>query len=46
MRPGLAMTIKKVRTLRYFESPETNLDNAENSCCIDYANTWSMKRVH
>ena len=46
MRPGLARIIEKVRTSRYFESPETDLDIAENACCIDYADTWSSKRVH
>jgi len=34
MRPGLAYIIEKVRISRYFESPETNLHLAENSCWI------------
>jgi len=46
MRPGLAKIIDKVHTSGYFESPETDLHTAENACCIDYANTWSSKRVH
>jgi len=46
MRPGLAKTIEKVRNSRYFESPETDLHIAENTCWIDYADTWSSKRVH
>jgi len=46
MRPGLAKIIEKVRTSRYFESPETDLHKVQNTCCIDYANTWSSKRVH
>jgi len=46
MRPGLAKIIEKVRTSRYFESPGIDLHKAENACCIDYANTWSLKRVH
>jgi len=46
MRPGLAKIIQKVRISWYFESPEADLHKAENSCCINYANTWSPKRVH
>jgi len=46
MRPVLAKIIKKVRILCYFESPETDLHIPENACCIDYADTWSSKRVH
>jgi hypothetical protein len=46
MRPGLTKIIKKVRFSRYFESPETDLHRAENACCIDYADTWSSKRVY
>jgi len=46
MRPGLAKIIEKVRTSRYFESPETDLHITENACCIDYANTWLSKLVH
>jgi len=43
MRPGLAKIIVKVRISTYFESPETDLHIAENACCIDYADTWSLK---
>ena len=43
MKPGLAKIIEKVRISRYFESAETDLNRAENACCIDYANTWSSK---
>ena len=32
MRPGLAKIIEKVRILRYFESPETDLQIAGNAC--------------
>jgi hypothetical protein len=39
MKLGLAKIIEKGCTSRYFESPETDLDNAENACGIDYANT-------
>jgi len=46
MKPGLAKIIEKVHISRYFESAETDLHIAENACCIDYANTWSSKRVH
>jgi len=46
MNPGLAKIIEKVCISRYFESAETDLHIAENACCIDYANTWSSKRVH
>jgi len=46
MRPGIAKIIEKVRISWYFESPEADLHKAENACCINYANTWSPKRVH
>jgi len=46
MRPGLATIIEKLRISWYFESPEADFHKAENACCINYANTWSPKRVH
>ena len=46
MRPGLAKIIEKVRISTYYESAETDLHIAENACCIDYADTWMLKRVH
>jgi hypothetical protein len=46
MRPGLANIIEKVCISTYFESPETDLYFPDNACCIDYADTWSLKRVH
>jgi len=46
MRPGLAKIIEKVHISTYFECPETDLQIAENACCIDYTDTWSSKRVH
>jgi len=46
MRPGLAQIIEKVRISTYYESAETDLHKAENACCIDYAETWTSKRVH
>jgi len=46
MRPGLATKIEKVRISTYFESPETDIYIAENACCIDYTDTWSLKRHH
>jgi predicted DNA-binding protein len=45
-RSGSAKIIEKVCISRYFESPETDLYIAENACRIDYADTWSAKRVH
>jgi len=46
MRPGLAKIIEKVRISWDFESPETDFHIAENACCINYADTWLLKRVH
>jgi hypothetical protein len=46
MRPGLAKIIEKVCISRHCERPETDIHKAENACCIDYADTWSTKRVH
>ena len=46
MRSGLAMIPKKVHISRYCESPETDLYIAENACCMEYADTWSLKWVH
>jgi hypothetical protein len=45
MRPGLTKIIEKVHISTYFESLETDLHIAENVCCIDYADSWSSKRV-
>jgi hypothetical protein len=46
MRPGLAKIIEKVRISRYFENPNADLHIAENTCCINWADTWFPKRVH
>jgi len=46
MKPGLAKIIEKVRISRYFASSETHHHMVENACSIDYADTWSSKRVH
>ena len=46
MRSGFAKIIEKVRISTYFECAETDLQIAENACCIDYADTWSPKQVH
>jgi len=46
MRPGLAKIIEKVRISTYFETTETDLHEVENACCIEYADTWSSRRVH
>jgi len=46
MRQGLAKIIEKVLISWDFQSPETDLHIAENACCMDYADTWSPKRVH
>jgi len=43
---GLRKIIEKVCILWYFESPEADVHIAENACCINYANTWSPKRVY
>ena len=43
MRQGLAKIIQKIRISTYFESAETDIYIAENTCCIDYADTWSSK---
>jgi hypothetical protein len=46
MRPGLAKINEKVHISTYYESAETDLHIAENACCIDYADTWTSKRVY
>jgi len=46
MKPGLAKIIEKVCISWYFGSPEIHLHIAENACCIEYADTWSSKRVY
>jgi hypothetical protein len=46
MRPRLAKIIGKVCLSTYFQSAETDLQFAENAYCIEYADTWSSKRVH
>jgi len=46
MRSGLAKIIEKLLISRHCERPETDIHKAENACCIDYADTWSTKRVH
>jgi len=46
MGPGLAKIIEKVHISTYFESAEADLHVAENACGIDFADTWSSKRVH
>jgi len=45
MRPGFAKIIKKVHISRHFERPGTDLDIAENACCIDYPDPCSSKGV-
>jgi hypothetical protein len=45
-RPGLAMIIKEVHILKYFEYPETCLHIAENACCIDHANIYLKKHLY
>jgi hypothetical protein len=46
MKPGFAKIIEKVRISTYFECAETDLQIAENACCINYTNTWLAKRGH
>jgi len=45
MRPGFARIIEKARISTHFESPVTDRHIAENASCIDYTDTWSLKRV-
>ena len=45
IKPGLGKIIEKVCISRYFESAEIDLHVAENDCCIEYTDTWSLKRV-
>jgi hypothetical protein len=46
MRPGLVKMIEKVHISRYFERVETDIHIAENACCVEYADTWLVKRVN
>jgi hypothetical protein len=46
MRPGLGMIIEKVYISTHFGWPKTDNQMAENACCVDYADSWSSKRVH
>jgi len=46
MRPGLATILEKLRSSWNFDSPETDLSIAANACCIDYADTRLLKRIH
>ena len=46
MRPGLAQIIEKVGISSNFERPRTDLHIAANPCCIDYTDTWWLKRNH
>jgi len=46
IRSGLAMIIKKVYTSNHSETLETDLNVAWTASCIDYTDTWSLKRVH
>jgi hypothetical protein len=46
MGPGFPKIIKKVPISTYFDSASTDLYIADNACCIDYSDTWSLKRVH
>jgi len=45
MRPGLAKIIEKVHISTYCESPETDLQIAQNATWIDYADSWLSKWV-
>jgi len=42
MRSSLGKIIEKVSISKYCESPETDLQIAENACCIDYSDTWLL----
>jgi len=46
MRPGSEMLIEKVRISWYFERPEAECHIADNACCINYADRWSLEQVH
>ena len=46
MRLCLAKKIGKLYTSWWFESPDTDLHIAENTCCMDYADTWSSTPDH
>jgi len=46
MRACLAKTNEKVCISRYVENLETDLQISENTCGIDYADTWLSKPVH
>jgi hypothetical protein len=46
MRAGLAKIMEKVCISTYYESAETDLDIVENACCIDYADTRTLKQIH
>ena len=46
MPPGLAKIIMKVPISRHFERHDTTVHIAENASCVDYADTWSSKRLH
>jgi len=46
MKSGLVKIIETVFISWYLQSPEIDLHIAQNACCIDYADTWSLKRVH
>jgi len=46
MKPGWSKIIENVRIWRIFKSTETDICTAANACGIDYADTWSSKRVH
>ena len=39
-RPGVAKIVGKIRTSKYFESPETDSHLAENTYIVDYADSW------
>jgi hypothetical protein len=46
MRSGLAKIIENTSISRKFETTKTNVQMAENACCIDYSATRSSIRVH
>ena len=46
MRSGLAMIIQKVHISKYFESPATDLQIAENAGHTEFLYTWLSKWVH
>jgi hypothetical protein len=46
VKPGLATIIGKVLISSYCQCPDADFHIPVNACSIDYADTWSLKKVH